>query len=182
MKRKMFIITALLFVAFIILLPIFLATKNGVLESVTITVGIALYHFVIRLIVGFTINFIMKNKANYNNLWFREKAFESKLYKALRVQKWKKHIPTFSPETFNVNSKSIEEIIGATCQAEIVHEVIMAFSLLPIAFIPVLGGAVAVIITSILSMLYDFIFVILQRYNRPKLLRVMHRFNKIKTN
>ena len=73
----------------------------------------------------------------------------------------------------------MKEIVGATCQAEIVHEIIMILSLLPIPLIPFLGGAAAVIITSVFAMLFDSLFVILQRYNRPKLVRVMGRFPKI---
>ena len=96
------------------------------------------------------------------------------------MRKWKKFIPTYSPETFDVNKKDVTEIIGATCQAEVVHEVIMLFSLLPITLIPLLGGAVALIITSILAMLIDLVFIILQRYNRPKLVRVLSRFKKLK--
>ena len=45
---------------------------------------------------------------------------------------------------------------------------------------PFLGGAAAFIITSVLAMLIDLIFVILQRYNRPMLVRVMERFEKLK--
>jgi hypothetical protein len=56
----------------------------------------------------------------------------------------------------------------------------MVLSLLPIAVIPFLGGAAAFITTSILSMLIDSVFVILQRYNRPKFVRVMERFDKLK--
>jgi hypothetical protein len=74
-----------------------------------------------------------------------------------------------------VNKKNIEEIIGATCQAEIVHETIMVFSLLPIILIPYLGAAVAFIITSVLSVLIDFAFVMLQRYNRPRLVQIKNR-------
>ena len=98
----------------------------------------------------------------------------------LRVRRWKKYIPTYSPDTFDAGKKTVKEIVGATCQAEIVHELIMALSLLPIALIPFLGGAAALIITSALSMLVDSAFVILQRYNRPKLVRVMERFDRLK--
>ena len=118
-------------------------------------------------------------KANYKNLWFCEKSFESKLYSLIRVRRWKKHLPTYSPDTFDTSKKTVEELIGATCQAEIVHEIIMVLSLLPIALIPVLGGAIALISTSFLSMLFDSLFVILQRYNRPKLIRAINRYEKI---
>jgi hypothetical protein len=133
-----------------------------------------------RLFIGSVVNLIMKNKADHNSIWFREKRFENKLYKLIRVRKWKKYLPTYSPVTFDTTQKTVKEIVGATCQAEIVHEIIMVLSLMPTALIPLLGGAAAIIITSFLSMLIDLTFVILQRYNRPKLIRVMERFEKLK--
>ena len=179
MKRKMVLITVFLCVCFTIFLPIFIVTKNDIVETLTIMIGVTLYHFVIRLLVGTVVNGIMKNKANYKNIWFREKRFENKLYKLMRVRKWKKYLPTYDVDIFDTSQKTVQDIAEATCQAEIVHEVIMLFSLLPIVTIPFLGGAVAMIITSILAMLFDSLFVILQRYNRPKLIKVMKRFNKI---
>ena len=179
MKRKMVLITVFLCVCFTISLPIFIVTKNDIVETLTIMLGVTLYHFVMRLLVGTVVNGIMKNKANYKNIWFREKRFENKLYKLMRVRKWKKYLPTYDVNTFDTSQKTVQDIAEATCQAEIVHEVIMVFSLLPIVTIPFLGGAVAMIITSILAMLFDSLFVILQRYNRPKLIKVMKRFNKI---
>jgi hypothetical protein len=176
----MILITIFLLIGFAISLPVFIVAKNDIVETITISIGITLYHFVMRLMVGTIINYLMKNKANHNNIWFREKSFEKKFYNLINVYKWKKHLPTYSPDTFDINQKTIKEIIGATCQAEIVHEVIMVLSLLPIILIPVLGGAVALIITSILAMIFDSLFVILQRYNRPKLIKVMGRFQKIK--
>ena len=179
MKRKMVLITVFLCVCFTISLPIFIVTKNDIVETVTIMIGVTLYHFVMRFLVGTVVNGIMKNKANYKNIWFREKRFENKLYKLIHVRKWRKYIPTYDLNTFDTSQKNVQDIVEATCQAEIVHEVIMVFSLLPIVTIPFLGGAGAMIITSILAMLFDSLFVILQRYNRPKLVRVMKRFNKI---
>ena len=179
MKRKMVLITVFLCVCFTISLPIFIVTKNDIVETLTIMLGVTLYHFAMRLLVGTVVNGIMKNKANYKNIWFREKRFENKLYKLMHVRKWKKYLPTYDANTFDTSQKTVQDIAEATCQAEIVHEVIMLFSLLPIVTIPFLGGAVAMIITSILAMLFDSLFVILQRYNRPKLIKVMKRFNKI---
>lgn len=174
----MILITAFLLVGFAISLPIFVVTKNEIAETVTISIGVTLYHFSMRLAVGTIVNCIMNNKANHNNAWFREKSFEKNFYKLIRVRKWKKHLPTYSPDTFDISQKTVKEIVGATCQAEIVHEVIMALSLLPITLIPFLGGASALVISSVLAMLFDSLFVILQRYNRPKLVRVMMHFQK----
>lgn len=180
MKKKMILTTIFLLIGFAVFLPIFILTNNTFIEVITITIGVTLYHFTMRLAVGTVVNLIMKNKANHKSVWFREKCFEKKLYKLLRVRKWKKHIPTFSPDTFDTNQKTLKEIVGATCQAEIVHEIIMVLSFLPIAVIPLLGGTEAIFITSFLSMLIDSVFVILQRYNRPKLVKIMGRFDKLK--
>ena len=180
MKKKMILTTIFLLIGFAIFLPIFIFTNNSFIEVVTITIGITLYHFAMRLAVGTVVNLIMKNKANHESVWFREKRFEKKLYKMLRVRAWKKHIPTYNPDTFDTSKKTLKEIVGATCQAEIVHELIMVLSFLPIAVIPFLGGAVAIFTTSFLSMVIDSAFVTLQRYNRPRLVKVMKRFDKLK--
>lgn len=180
MKKKMILTTVFLLIGLAISLAVFVVTKNDVIEVVTITIGVTFYHFAMRLAVGAVVNLIMNNKANHKSVWFREKSFENKLYKLLRVRRWKKYIPTYSPDTFDTSKKTVKEIVGATCQAEIVHEAIVVLSLLPIALIPILGGAVAFIITSVLAMMIDLMFIILQRYNRPKLVRVMERFDKLK--
>ena len=175
----MILITEFLLAGFAVSLLVFVLTKNDIAKTVTISIGITLYHFAMRLALGSIVNAIMKNKANHNNAWFREKSFENKLYRLIRVRAWKKYLPTYSPDTFDTEKKTVLELVGASCQAEIVHEAIMAFSLLPMMLIPHLGGALPFIITSVLSMMFDSLFVILQRYNRPKLIRVMKRFQKI---
>lgn len=88
--------------------------------------------------------------------------------------------PDIRSGNLDTSQKTVKELIGATCQAEIVHEVIMPLSLLPIALIPLWGGATVLILTSVLAMLFDSLFVIIQRYNRPRLVRVMKRFHQLK--
>ena len=89
MKNKMILITVFLIFCFAVSFPIFVATKNGIAETITITVGITLYHFAMRLAIGTVVDLIMKNQADHQNAWFREKSFENKLYKLLRVRVWK---------------------------------------------------------------------------------------------
>lgn len=179
MKNKFLLVTAFLGIGFIIFLPIFLMTGNPALEAITISIGVTLYHFAMRLLVGALIKGVMKNKADHNRLWFRERRFEKRLYRLMRVRKWQKYIPTFDPDTFDTRKRTVKEILGATCQAEICHEVYMLLSLLPIASIPLLGGAAAMVITSFFAMLTELPFVVVQRCNRPRLVRVMGRFEKI---
>lgn len=99
MKNKMLWITAFLTVGFAVFLPTAILTKNTVVIALTITIGVSLYHFAMRLAVGTVVDFLIKNTADHENAWFREKSFESKLYKRLGVRKWKKHLPTYDPAT-----------------------------------------------------------------------------------
>ena len=61
------------------------------------------------------------------------------------------------------------------CQAELVHEVNIAVSFVPILFSVWVGALPVFVITSILAAGYDLLFVILQRYNRPRVLRLAMR-------
>ena len=178
MARTIKIISSVLLVLFLGLFTLCFFFENDTLLSITITVGVFAYHFIMRLAVGIILNAILKNKVNYNAYWFREKSFEAKLYAFLRVKKWKKYMPTFAPETFNVKERTLEEIASTTCQSEIIHEVIMVLSYLPI-FLAIPFGTIGVFIaTSILASFVDAIFVIMQRFNRPRLVKLIARKNK----
>ena len=87
-------------------------------------------------------------------------------------------MPTYAPELFSRERHTLEEIAMAMCQAEIVHEIIALLSFLPLAVVPWLGAFWVFLITSCLSAGGDLLFVILQRYNRPILLRVMEKQEK----
>ena len=174
MKKKMIIITLILLVGFLACVIAYYFTKNAALFTVAITLGTCFYHFAMRLIVGLLcIDTIFHNKMNYNRWWFRERKGEARFYKILHVQNWKKHLPTFKPEYFDIKKHSIEEIIQATCQAEVVHEIIMVLSFVPVIFTVWFGALLAFLITSCVAFCFDSIFVILQRYNRPRLIRLL---------
>ena len=153
-------------------------TKNSVLFSVAITFGTIFYHLGIRLVIAGLIDGKYHNHMDYTRKWFQPRPFEQKLYQTLKVKKWKKFLPTYNPEDFDLKSRSIEEIIQVSCQAEVVHEAIMPFSLVPIVFSVWFGSLWVFVITSCLSFLFDSIFVIMQRFNRPRLMRLLQRTSK----
>lgn len=141
--------------------------------SLAITAGTISYHFLMRLLVGSVFSALMNNKADYNKKWFRVGKREQKLYEALRVKKWKKHLPTYDPSLFDRQQHSWNEIAEATCQAELVHQTIAVLSFAPIFTIGVFGAPAAFVITSVLSALFDLCFAALQRYNRPRILKII---------
>lgn len=147
--------------------------ENSVLFSFTVAFGTCFYHFGVRLIVGHSIDAIFHNKMNYNRWWFRERNFEARLYKILHIQNWKKHLPTYNSDYYDIKKHSIEEIIQTTCQSEIVHEINMVMSFVPVIFTIWFGALFAFLITSCVACVFDSTFVILQRYNRPRLRRLL---------
>ncbi len=151
------------------------ARGGAVLLALAITAGTVCYHFAMRLAVGYALNTCLHNRVDYTRRWFAPRAFERRLYHALGVRKWKRFVPTFDPEAFDITQHSVEELVQVTCQSELVHEVIMLLSLLPIAAIIPFGEPVVFVLTSLAAALFDSAFVILQRYNRPRLLRLLGR-------
>ena len=140
-----------------------------------ITCGTCFYHFAMRLLVGYALNCIMQNKADYRKAWYQLRAFEPKLYKLLHVKKWKGNMPTYDPSCFDPKIHSWKEIAQAMCQAELVHEVIAVLSFLPLAFAIPFGAFPVFLITSFLAALYDLSFVIIQRFNRPRIIKFIEK-------
>ena len=172
---------ALSSVALTILFSIlFRRLQNGVWYSLAITFGTIGYHLVMRLAVGLAYDVCMKNHADYRKSWYRQKAFEPKLYDALRVKDWKGKMPTYESDLFDPRKHSWDEIAQAMCQAEVVHETIAVLSVLPLLAVRWFGSFSVFLITSILSALMDLMFVIMQRFNRPRVVRLAEKQNKLK--
>lgn len=128
-----------------------------------------------RLIVGAVINPLFGKKFDYNSKWFTQKPFEKKLYKFLKVKKWKEKVPSWSPGAFSLVNNTLHNIALRMCGAEAVHEVIVVLSFVPILFSIKYGVPVVFIITSILAAAVDMIFVIVQRYNRPRIVKLINK-------
>ena len=177
MAKTMKIITiafAFLFASFLMLYHSF---KNTIFLSFCITFGTCFYHFIMRLTVGLCINKIINNKVDYSKPWFKVSKFELKLYKFLKLKKLKK-IPTYSPSSFSTELHSFEEIVQASCQAEIVHEIIFILSYIPILFTFLFGEFYVFLFTSVFASLIDLFFVIVQRCKRPTLIRFIKKHHK----
>ena len=144
-----------------------------VILSLAITAGTICYHFAMRLLIGLLYNLFMKNRADYRKPWYRLKSWESALYKKLHVKAWKRKIPTYNPELFDPRKHSWDEIAQAMCQSELVHETIVVLSFLPILASLWFGSPGVFIITSVLAAGIDLIFVIVQRYNRPRIMQMI---------
>ncbi|MCH5347998.1 MAG: hypothetical protein J1E40_01620 [Oscillospiraceae bacterium] len=175
MKKKMILLTLISLSGLLLSGVIYSFAKIPFFFSAAITFGTIFYHLAVRLAVGHIIDARFHNHMDYTKKWFTEKAFERKLYKTIQVKKWKKWLPTYDPQNFDLKNHSVSEILQASCQAEIVHEVNMPLSFVPVIFSVWFGSLGVFIITSCAAFLFDSTFVIIQRYNRPRLIRLVKK-------
>ena len=130
-----------------------------------------LYHAGMRLFVGLVTGHGFRPASP----WFLEKPFEKALYRKLRVKKWKAKMPTYSPQTYVLGSLPPETIAKTMCRNEVVHELCAVFSLLPILLGFSFGAWWFFVPTSVFGFFADLAFAAMQRYNRPRILRLVRR-------
>ncbi len=149
--------------------------QSGLLMTCTISFGTTAYHFVMRLAVGYGLPKLTNYDFDYRHPWFRPRKWEADFHKKLRVKNWKGKIPTYAPSQFSLTEQSPYRVIQNMCGAELVHEIIMVLSFLPLLTVPLWGEFRVFLITSALAALFDSIFVLAQRYNRPRLVRIYEK-------
>lgn len=132
-----------------------------------------------RLVVGLSMNKFIMKPIDYDNIWLRPKSFERNLYKKIRVKNWKNKAPTYRPDDFSIKARSLEEIIQKMCIAEIGHEIMIVASYFTFLFAIFTNDWKTFIwifiITSSFAAGFDLLFVIVQRYNRPRLVVLLNR-------
>lgn len=148
------------------------------LLTAAITCGTVGYHFGVRLLAGALCGLpcISYDPARG---WYRLRPWEAALYERWRVKSWKSRLPTYAPESFSPRLHSWEEIARTMCQAETVHELNCLLSFLPLAAVRWLGDLPVFLITSVLAAGFDLLFVIVQRYNRSRVLRLADRQKRL---
>ena len=150
-------------------------TENGAVLWVGIVSFMIVYHFWGRILLG---NVTKLFKPNHNNWWFREKSFEKPLYELLSVAKWKDKALTYNPESFSLKAHSLSDIVAVMTKSELDHWVNEIISLVSILFSLVWGEAWIFVITAVFAMLFDAQFIVIQRYNRPRVVRLIEKRNR----
>ncbi len=175
-KRSLFPPLMKLLTALFALLTLLLFWLNdfqihGSLGACAITALTIFYHFAMRLAVGALVPARQDPQAR----WFSVRPWEQRLYRWLRLKKWKKYIPTYDPGSFSLAEHSPRQILETMCRSEVVHEVIVVCSFLPILLSLFWGEFFVFLFTSIAAGLVDLVFVALQRYNRPRVQRLLEK-------
>lgn len=172
MAHIMKIISVITFVMTVCFSILYQLTKNGIIIPFAVTFGTIAYHFIVRLLVGTLYDAIMKNKADYTKTWYCVSDFEMKIYQKLKVKKWKNKLPTYDVDVFDISKHSWDEIMQATCQSELVHETNVIISFIPVIESVWFGSFGIFLVTSIIGAGFDMLFVIMQRFNRTRILKM----------
>lgn len=149
--------------------------KSDVPKACAITFATTAYHFWMRLAVGGAFDICMRNRADYTKRWYQCSPWETGLYSRIKVKKWKSRLPSYDPDQFDPGKHTWEEIAQAMCQAELVHETITVLSFVPVLFAIWFGQLPVFLITSLLAAAFDMQFVILQRFNRPRVVKFINK-------
>lgn len=101
---------------------------------------------------------------------------DGKIYTKVYVHKWKDLVPDASKVISkmtqkkiqkNVDEKALERLIQETCVAEIVHWILILLTPVYCIGLPVGHG----IFLSVLYALGNYVFIVIQRYNRPRFIK-----------
>lgn len=78
---------------------------------------------------------------------------------------------------FDLEQNSAESLLHNIAMAELGHRIIMVLSFVPLILIIPYGTPAVFIITSVCACLIDLKYVIIQRYNRPRVLKLIKMTN-----
>ena len=98
----------------------------------------------------------------------------------MKVKNWKGKVLTYNPELFSLKDYSMEDIARTTTKAETDHWTNELISLSTLVFGLLWGEMLIFALTAVLAMLFDGQFIIIQRFNRPRVLKVIEQQKRTK--
>ena len=153
---------------------------NNIILWVGITAFTITYHFWGRIILG-NVSKLFRKHINYKQWWFKERKFEKKLYEVLKVKKWKGKALTYNPEQFDLKENSLEQILNTMTKSEVDHWINEAISISTMFFGLIWGETWIFVLTAIAAMIFDGQFIVIQRYNRPRVIKIIEKAHKKET-
>lgn len=127
---------------------------------------------------------VPKEWFDYTRFPYRSFAFEKggKIYETIGIAKWQSRVPDMSrifPKLMPAkkiparpDEQTLLVMIRETCAAEATHTLLMLAGLGVIVIWPCVWGVMLYLVYAILG---NLIFIIIQRYNRPRLVRLYER-------
>lgn len=146
------------------------------------------FFLVSSIIVTFISTKLPERYYNYRAWLYKERKWErnGEFYQqVLKVKRWKGHMPEiadFIKSAFPKNSikeftnEYIEKYLLESCRAEFAHWCIIASSIMFLFC----EGTAAFIFILLIAIILNAPFIIIQRYNRPRIIRIMKHKGEVK--
>lgn len=150
-------------------------TAHGAILWTGVTAFTVTYHLWMRIIMG-NVTKLFPIRADHP--WFSQLKFEKKLYRVLRVKAWKNKVLTYNPELFSLTDYSLDAVANTMSKAETDHWVNELISLSTLLFGLVWGETWIFALTAVFAMVFDAQFIVIQRYNRPRILKILAKKEK----
>lgn len=138
-----------------------------------------MYHFWVRIIMGNVLK-LFKKHITYKQYFFKEKKFEKKFYDLIKVKSWKDKVLTYAPQEFDLKENSLETVANNMAKAELDHWINSLISISTISFGFISNVFWPFIVSAIFAMAFETQFIVLQRYNRPRVVKIIQREEKNK--
>ncbi|MDO4492313.1 MAG: glycosyltransferase [Clostridia bacterium] len=123
-----------------------------------------------------------RNLINADNPLLRVRPWEQKLFTLLRLPAWQNKVPDMSrifkklmpPKKLegNPSNETLLTMIKEACVAEIIHTLLCLTGLWCLKLWPGLWG---VVVTLVYILIGNFPFILIQRYNRPRMMKLAER-------
>jgi len=131
-----------------------------------------IYHVAVRIIWGLAVvDRIPLERFNPDRKRYQRKGFETAYLKKVKVRKWKDSLPVAHPELWDVRERDMDDIVRASCQAEMDHDGNILLSLITIFFARDAASLKLLLFTALSAAFVDYLFVLIQRFNRPRFIR-----------
>lgn len=152
-----------------------------------ITLLLTLFWVVINVTIPWLVRFLVPKRFFNENAWlFRERKFEGPLYRKIKVTKWKDKLPdagkliNFQRDSLpcDIDESYINRFITECCIAELGHLSVGIIGFTSLFFVFLIPGNNKLehlgifLLLSVLDLGIQMLFVIIQRYNRPRLIKL----------
>lgn len=139
-----------------------------------------MYHFWVRIIMGNVLK-LFKKHITYKQWFFKEKFFEKNIYTKIKVKEWKDKVLTYAPGEFDLKENSLETVANNMAKAELDHWINGLISISTIFFGFIWGIFWPFVVSAIFAIVFETQFIILQRFNRPRVVKLIEKENSRET-
>ncbi len=174
-KQTWYIITVASLVLMFVSLAFFVKTQSTVMLIIGVITVNAAYQTVTRTLISTVCDGMFQEGINSSSEWFKTSEAEERLYEIVRIKSLKPNLPKTERTDFSLRTHGIQDIIDVGCEIEIEHEISIAVSILGTLVAIPFGYEWIFGIVAAGAVLYDMVYIAVQRYNRPRLEKVQLR-------